>query len=1265
MFLIYGGNGWIGQKIVEILQIVKIPFIVSKIRADDIDAVENEIKDVKPENVLCLLGRTHGTYDNQYIPTIDFLEKKGRIINENVRDNLFCPITLALLCKKYDIHLTYLGTGCIFTYTDDKKIFTEDDEPNFFGSSYSVVKGYTDRLMHMFDNVLNVRIHMPISSDKNHRNFIVKLLKYNKICSMPNSMTVLDELLPIMCDMAVNKHTGTINLTNPGTIEHSEILDMYKEIVDSTFTYELFSYEEQMKVIAFDRSNNELDSGLLMSKYKVKNIKDSVRDVLNKLKIRCKIISYSSKGYEIGKGATEYYKDFKYEYDSSNNISETVVIESEKDTVDWVCYVDPTRILKKSINMIADPRYSIICFYRDDKTIDTKFLLVNLKHPITKKFFEVLDSIQNFSKLLSVQSNLDYVKFIPRPESYFVNDSKILWREFCCDNLEYLKLTNLPTTFSDRINCVLVEFRKLQNVEFVVRNCMNKLREKCSYTIVCGNDNYDFMLDISRRLENNVQIVKLDITSPSVNDYNNLLISTKFWETLNGEYVLIYHEDTCILGENIEDFLKFDYIDAPKPISLQKIARRDGISLRKRIKTIDILSQHTQLILPDTSYNPLTTILNLDKPPEDIYFQKFADSATFENSIKFSQEIVGYNNFLRPPYLFDFDFSKVFKCVAIASPYPFTLGGCEKYLSYIMKHFISIGYIVCFFTVSSFDIANQTLNNYLTEQELKRVKLHNHQMLFINYVKDRVSFDYFIEMYNSAVPYTKGIGRINIYHCQFPWEAGRDYQLADASIDIIKSYDMVIVNSEFTKYNIQGIYNSLIPIKIIYPPCIETINKEIFEKEENTFIMIGKIFEHNEMANNKFFDLAIEAFDKFCGKLTIIGSIKSYPYYRKLLGMIKNPDRISILADIDERGKISLLKKTKYYLQLTGIIDKYPCNQEHFGISLIEAFNYGCIPICFNGGYAKYIINDDNGYIIKTPSDIYNLGNLNNIKQHIDLSKFTNENFKCQLKKSLDIKIPQKITYNLIEIPKRIGRKKEGIMRKIPYILMQTGPSNLVYDKLGQKILAFIDSNPEYNYMFFDDNDSREFICKNFEKEVLDAYDSLIPGAYKADLFRYCFMYIKGGVYIDINKDFIITLNEFIDQDYDFVSCIDRYENKEYAIWQAILLSPPKTELMIKCIDEIVHNVNTNYYGPHPLCPAGPTLIGKVFKDVYKKIAEEPGIHVINDQLIKLIILDPMGNKTFDKENNVISTTDFEVKNTQNILWASKGKLHYHTCFTQ
>ena len=101
--------------------------------------------------------------------------------------------------------------------------------------SYSIVKGFTDQIINLFPNVLNLRIRMPITDIPNPRNFITKIATYEKICSIPNSMTVLPELLPMVLELAKKNHTGTLNLTNPGLISHNEILEMYKEIVDPEF----------------------------------------------------------------------------------------------------------------------------------------------------------------------------------------------------------------------------------------------------------------------------------------------------------------------------------------------------------------------------------------------------------------------------------------------------------------------------------------------------------------------------------------------------------------------------------------------------------------------------------------------------------------------------------------------------------------------------------------------------------------------------------------------------------------------------------------------------------------------------------------------------------------------------------------------------------------------------------------------------------------------------------------------------------------------
>jgi dTDP-glucose 4,6-dehydratase len=285
--LIYGSNGWIGNIFKNIMLDQNIDFYCGKSRADNKETLLNEILTVQPTHVVSFIGRTHGSIGDKKITTIDYLEEPGKLV-ENVRDNLFSPLLLSQLCKENGVHYTYLGTGCIFKFDENHPFgqeengFTEESLPNFFGSSYSIVKGYTDQIMGLFsDNTLNLRIRMPITGEKNERNFITKIANYEKVCSVPNSMTVLPELLPFVLKMMDQKITGTINLTNPGLISHNEIFEMYKEIVDPLFTWKNFTQDEQRRILASDRSNNFLDTTKLEKLFpEVRNIKDAVKDSL-------------------------------------------------------------------------------------------------------------------------------------------------------------------------------------------------------------------------------------------------------------------------------------------------------------------------------------------------------------------------------------------------------------------------------------------------------------------------------------------------------------------------------------------------------------------------------------------------------------------------------------------------------------------------------------------------------------------------------------------------------------------------------------------------------------------------------------------------------------------------------------------------------------------------------------------------------------------------------------------------------------------------
>jgi len=134
-------------------------------------------------------------------------------------------------------------------------------------------------------------------------------------------------------------------------------------------------------------------------------------------------------------------------------------------------------------------------------------------------------------------------------------------------------------------------------------------------------------------------------------------------------------------------------------------------------------------------------------------------------------------------------------------------------------------------------------------------------------------------------------------------------------------------------------------------------------------------------------------------------------------------------------------------------------------------------------------------------------------------------------------------------------------------------------------------SNPGFNYQLFDDNDCRNFIKDNFDENVLNAFDSLIPGAYKADLWRYCILYKNGGVYLDIKY---APFNGF-----RFISLMEKehwvLDMDKNGIYNALIVCKPNNEILLKAINKIVANVKNKFYGDSNLEPTGPLMLANFF----------------------------------------------------------------------
>ncbi|SPJ78786.1 uncharacterized protein FTOL_07177 [Fusarium torulosum] len=259
-FLIWGETGWVAGHLRALLEKQGKDIHTTSVRMENISQVAEELRRIQPTHVLNAAGCTGR-------PNVDWCEDNKA---QTVRSNVIGTLTLADQCYQLGIHCTVFATGCIYQYDEQHPIggagFTEQDAPNFTGSFYSMTKGHVEPILSCYDNVLILRLRMPVSDDLHPRNFVTKILNYDHVVNVPNSNTILYDLLPISIALAEHRETGVLNFTNPGAISHNQVLTLFRDIIRPSLTWRNFSLEEQSHVIKAGRSNCMLDTSKLEAK---------------------------------------------------------------------------------------------------------------------------------------------------------------------------------------------------------------------------------------------------------------------------------------------------------------------------------------------------------------------------------------------------------------------------------------------------------------------------------------------------------------------------------------------------------------------------------------------------------------------------------------------------------------------------------------------------------------------------------------------------------------------------------------------------------------------------------------------------------------------------------------------------------------------------------------------------------------------------------------------------------------------------------------
>jgi mannosyltransferase OCH1-like enzyme len=208
------------------------------------------------------------------------------------------------------------------------------------------------------------------------------------------------------------------------------------------------------------------------------------------------------------------------------------------------------------------------------------------------------------------------------------------------------------------------------------------------------------------------------------------------------------------------------------------------------------------------------------------------------------------------------------------------------------------------------------------------------------------------------------------------------------------------------------------------------------------------------------------------------------------------------------------------------------------------------------------------------------------------------------------------------------ARQGANEFARVPLIIYQTWHSKTLPPKMNQCVERLKLDNPQFEHHLYDDSDCRGFIKEHYETEILNAYDQLVPGAYKADLWRYCVLYKTGGIYLDIkfqcepgfslmelakdeetfvldrpygDSNMPLDVNLTIINSADFYENIEKYttdvtwKNKQIGLYNAVIASVPNNPVLYNCIQQIVKNVNAKTYGYNALYPTGPGLLGEVY----------------------------------------------------------------------
>jgi dTDP-4-dehydrorhamnose reductase len=263
------GKGFIGERLQKALNCQITDCLIKSYK----DA-EKVVKRHKPQVIINCIGLTGKR-------NVDDCEQD---IDGVLLANSFVPVILLEVALRNNIKLVHISSGCIFNFDYKKsRPIEEESEDYFFKLFYSRSKIYAERAIAKFSrdyNILIIRMRIPLINEKHPKNLLDKLLKYNKVIDIPNSVTYIPDFVRAINHLLSIDAKGIYNLVNKGGLRYPKLMQVYQKHIPLC----------KFKVIALKklrlvRTNLVLSTTKLeKSGFKVRNINsvldECVRDYL-------------------------------------------------------------------------------------------------------------------------------------------------------------------------------------------------------------------------------------------------------------------------------------------------------------------------------------------------------------------------------------------------------------------------------------------------------------------------------------------------------------------------------------------------------------------------------------------------------------------------------------------------------------------------------------------------------------------------------------------------------------------------------------------------------------------------------------------------------------------------------------------------------------------------------------------------------------------------------------------------------------------------